>query len=79
MREDLEETLRERRVAEVLERADVDGWVERAMGRRAGKIASAASRIVDAVSAALGREPRRPWTEPVRSLARRIAGKPRGS
>jgi hypothetical protein len=71
----LDEMLRERIVARVLERADVDGLVDRAKERRAGAIASASARIVDTVSAALGRQRRRAWTDPVRSLARRIAGR----
>jgi hypothetical protein len=79
LEEGVRETLRERITAEVLERADIDGRVERAMERRAGKIAAASAGIVDAVSASLGRKPRRAWTNPVRSLARRIARRRRES
>jgi hypothetical protein len=76
--DDVRAILRERIVARILARANVDGLVGRAMERRAGEIAAASAKIVDTISAALGREPRRPWTGPVGSLARRIA-KPRKS
>jgi hypothetical protein len=77
--DELRATLKERHTARILERADIDGRVERSMERRAGAIESAVAGIVEAVSAELGREPRRPWTDPVGELARRIARGRRGS
>jgi hypothetical protein len=72
--EGLRATLEERIVAEILERADVDGLVDRAMESRAEEIDAAVAEITDEVTAALEQEPLHPWTAPVGELVRRIAG-----
>ena len=61
----------------ILERADVDGMVERAVERRAGRIERAVANIEETIALALEQVADRPWTDPIDRLARRLARKRR--
>jgi hypothetical protein len=75
--DELRETLRRRIEAAILERADVDGMVERAVERRAGRIERAVANIEETIALALEQVADRPWTDPIDRLARRLARKRR--
>jgi hypothetical protein len=60
----------------VLRRHDIDGAVERAMGRRAEAIAEASGDLAGMIRGKFRKDARSPWTRPIDRLARKLSRRP---
>jgi hypothetical protein len=73
---ELRAKLEDRITRKVLESVDIDGAVERALGRRAEAIAEASGDLAGMIRGEFQEDGRNPWTKPIDRLARKLSGRP---